>query len=227
MSFFETVLSSLFPDRCVGCSSRGGLLCDACRRKLPAAFSHKETFITSAYSYADPRVRRLVKLLKYKNTRHAAEVFGLPLAQLLMEFLGEDALFIGGQKILLVPVPLAKGRRTKRGYNQAELLARAMLKKLAEFDRNGRGDGMGERISIDTALLEKIVDTKPQAEISHRIERLKNLGDCFRVAPGREPKGELVILIDDVTTTGATLLAVRQALLRVGFRDVHALTVAH
>ena len=218
MSFFETIIAAIFPDKCVGCSASGGLLCGECRGKLPAAFSHPETFIASLYSYRDPRVRRLVKLLKYKNTRHAAEVFGAPLAAALSESLGEDALFISNRKILLVPVPLARGRRKMRGYNQAELLARAMLRHL---------DAGALTVSIDAGLLVKVRDTKAQADIPKRSERLANLGDCFRVAPGRVPKGEIVILIDDVTTTGATLLAARRALVKAGFRTVYALTVAH
>ena len=175
------------------------------------------------YSYADQRVRRLVKLLKYKNTRHAAGVFGVPLARVLMESLGEDALFVGQRNILLVPIPLAKSRRRKRGYNQAELLARALLAHVRRIDPQG----IGMQMSVDTVLLEKIVDTKPQAEISHRVERLKNLDDCFRVVSGRVSKGEVIILIDDVTTTGATLVAARQALVYAGFLNVVALTVAH
>jgi ComF family protein len=218
MPIFEILFQSLFPDRCVGCRAKGALLCETCLSTLPPAPAPHEAFISSVFAYADPRVRRLVKLLKYKNTRHAACLFGAPLAGALAEFLGEEALFISSRKILLVPVPLAKARRKSRGYNQAELLARAMLEHL---------DAPNARIEVDTNLLEKNKDTKAQADIPKKSERLKNLGDCFRVREGRSPEGETVILVDDVTTTGATLVAARAALLRAGFRSVYALTVAH
>ena len=218
MPFFETFLSLLFPDSCVGCSSRGSLLCPACRAKLAPAPASSETFILSAYAYADPRVRRLVKLLKYKNTRHAAGLFGAELSSMLSELLGEESLFLGDGPVLVVPVPLSKGRRRMRGYNQAELLARAMLPQLA---------ASGVAAVLDIKLLEKIRETGAQADSKIRSARLTNLGDCFSVASGRRANGETIILVDDVSTTGATLLACKKALQKAGFRNIFALTVAH
>lgn len=184
---------------------------------LAPAPSPEDPAILSLYAYRDPRVRRLVKLLKYKNTRHAAALFGPGLAAMLTELLGQESRFIS-DTVLLVPVPLARKRLRTRGYNQSELLAKALLGNLP------RGPVSGV---FDAKLLEKRLDTKAQADISHKNARLKNLGDCFRVREGRVSCGETIVLIDDVTTTGATLAACKTALENAGFGRIYALTVAH
>jgi ComF family protein len=216
MKLFKGLLNSLFPDRCVGCGMRGALLCEACLKKVAPATASSHTFITSIFAYHDFRVKRLIWLLKYRNARHAAGIFAPALAGALTEFFGEEHSFLGTRDILLVPVPLSKKRMSTRGYNQAELLARAMLPYFSE-----------EHISIDMGLLKKVRDTTPQADIKKKSVRLANMSGCFRTAPGRTGHGEVIILIDDVTTTGATLVAARRALRDAGFSRVYACTVAH
>ena len=75
--------------------------------------------------------------------------------------------------------------------------------------------------------MRKIKETTPQAEIKKRNMHLKNQQDCFDVLPNTYQKNEIVVLVDDVTTTGATLSAVRDRLIKNGFRKVFALTIAH
>ncbi len=151
------------------------LLCSACLKKLPPAGEPSYDFITSVFAYHDFRVRRLIRLLKYKNARHVAEVFAPPLAAALVEFLGEEDLFLGSKEILLVPIPLTRKRRAQRGYNQAELLANAVAKQISEVN-----------IRVDTGLLKKIQETIPQADIKQRSERLLNLGECFWAPAARK-----------------------------------------
>lgn len=205
----------IFPDRCVGCGIRGFLLCRECETKITPATNPMHSWITSVFAYGDFRVRRLVRLLKYKNARGVATVFARSLSETLLEFLGEEGLFLGSRNVLIVPIPLSQKRMAKRGYNQSELLA----KKTVEQIKN-------DLLVLEIGLLKKIKETTPQAEIKHRGKRLENLGDCF-VATQMSAGGEVVILIDDVTTTGATLMAARKALRRAGFRKVYGFTVAH
>ncbi len=215
MQILKPFLNILFPDRCVGCGIRGFLLCHECEAKIAPATNPMHSWITSVFAYGDFRVRRLVRLLKYKNARGVATVFARGLSETLLEFLGEEGLFLGSRNVLIVPIPLSQKRKAKRGYNQSELLAR----KVIELVNN-------ENVSLKIDLLKKIKETTPQAEIKHRGKRLENLGDCF-VATQTSVGGEVVILIDDVTTTGATLAAARKALREVGFRKVYGFTVAH
>lgn len=205
----------IFPDRCVGCGIRGFLLCRECETKITPATNPMHSWITSVFAYGDFRVRRLVRLLKYKNARGVATVLARSLSETLLEFLGEEGLFLGSRNVLIVPIPLSQKRMAKRGYNQSELLARKTVDQIKN-----------DLLVLEIGLLKKIKETTPQAEIKHRGKRLENLGDCF-VATQTSAGGEVVILIDDVTTTGATLMAARKALRRAGFRKVYGFTVAH
>ncbi len=211
---FETILGAFFPDSCLGCGERGSLLCAECLRSLPQASSAEFSWITSLYAYQDSRVRSLIKKIKFKNTRHGVEVFAEALAWAVTEYVGEEAMLIGKRTICLVPIPLSKKRAKMRGYNQSELLARGMLKYL---DR--------DRFCVDTKLLVKEVETTAQADIKRKSERLMNLGGCFRAT--RVSRGECIFLIDDVTTTGATLRAARSELRAARFNHIHAFTIAH
>lgn len=109
----------------------------------------------------------------------------------------------------VVPVPLAPGRQRRRGFNQAALLASGV----------GRVLGVHERVD----LVRRTRSTAPQASLSAE-ERWKNLHGAFEVH-GMPP--ERVLVVDDITTTGATLSAVAAALKAAGAGRVYALAVAH
>ncbi len=214
-SLFSRLQEVLFPDRCVGCSVGGTLLCAACGRGLPPAPACGDPAVRSLYAYADPRVSRLIWLLKYRHARRVADVFAPALTEAIAELLGEEQLFLG-RDVLLVPVPISRKRRARRGYNQSELLARAALALLP-----------ASGVRIDLGLLSKSADTESQVRTKGRAERLANLGESFATLPGRRSSGETVLLVDDVMTTGATLSACARALARAGFSDIRAITIAH
>jgi ComF family protein len=143
-----------------------------------------------------------VLLLKYQDRRALALDLGALMAKVLQERIEE------WQPDGLVPVPIHRMRRRERGYNQSELLARAV----------------GERsdLQVREALI-KVKDTRPLARLSLQ-ERRKEVHDSIRprqdVGPGRRP-----VLIDDVQTSGATLEECARALRQAGAQTVYALTV--
>ena len=216
MIFWEAIKNILFPQKCVSCGRNGILICVSCKNKIPSANTPEYGFIMSVFGYGHPAIRRLVHLLKYGNGRYVARFFAPYLAGTLTEFLGEEKLFHGDAIVLLVPVPLSKHRLKKRGYNQSELMINEMLKILPKG-----------RFELDKKLVVKVKDTIPQAEIKKKSLRLVNQKDCFCVLPHNRKRNEVVVIVDDVTTTGATLCALRVKLLADGFRKVYALTVAH
>jgi ComF family protein len=111
---------------------------------------------------------------------------------------------------VLVPVPLHWTRRWRRGFNQAEVLAR------------GVGRGLG--IPVSTAALSRVRATPPQQGDAEA--RRRNVRDAFRVRrPGRVA-GRRILLVDDVFTTGATANAAARALRAAGAADVGVLTLA-
>lgn len=208
----NAILSLILPDACVGCRTRGGLLCSTCEKTLAPASSSSDVRIISVFSYADSRVRRLVWLLKYRSAKRVAESLGKHMAAALVEHLGEESHFSG--KVILVPVPVTSRRKRSRGFNQSEALALAIVLHVPG-------------IEISTRLLSKTRDTKAQAETQSRAERVTNLGDCFKATRDDSLLGRTIVLVDDVTTTGATFIAAKNALTRAGYRRVIMIAACH
>jgi ComF family protein len=97
----------------------------------------------------------------------------------------------------LIPVPLHPRRHRERGFNQAEVLARRI----------------GKRVGLPVLnVVDRIIDTDTQASIHNRAGRLANLRHAFAVARPDKIAGKKLVVVDDVLTTGATLVAMARAL---------------
>ena len=175
--------------------------CDTCR-PWPASVRA----IRSAFAMGDVP-RRLVHALKYRGWEAAAVPMAARMAR--MEFPADVEREAG----IVVPVPTSTARRRERGYNQAELLARALAA------RTGR--------TLDPRLLARTRATATQTAL-HPGERRANVARAFSVPAGlgAELRGEHVIVVDDVWTTGATALACVDALLEAGARLASVATFA-
>jgi ComF family protein len=219
-----SLLDLLFPLRCLGCGREGSLLCPSCSGALPrvrqpvcrccgtsirdgtlcpSCLSHTMTIdgIRSVLMFGGI-ARQAVHGLKYRHLKAMAA----PLGELLAGFLRSYPL--PGE--VLVPVPLHPGRLRERGYNQAALLAK----------ETGRLAGL----PVVEGWLVRRRDTVTQAKTASAAERRSNVQDAF--AATRDLRGESVLLIDDVCTTGATLDACASALKASGAGLIWGLTVA-
>ncbi|HMF91588.1 MAG TPA: ComF family protein [Candidatus Angelobacter sp.] len=176
-------------------------LCDLCQRAAPRFRK------AVAYGAYEGPLRDLVHILKYQRVRSAAAYLGRLLHQAMATVeLAEPA--------LAVPVPLWKGKRRERGFNQAEEIARAFLRF-----RESRG------IQLHTALLVRTRETASQTGLT-RPQRRANLRGAFAVSQPEKLKGRNVLLVDDVMTTGATASECARVLLRAGAKQVWVATVA-
>ena len=206
-------LNSLAPADVTACSvcgeARGSrragaeLLCGMCQRAHPPF-----AFAISFGSY-DGALRRLVHLLKYEQLRPAATVLGLKLAQALRrnEFVDDHA-------VLVIPVPLHQSKGRQRGFNQAELVARAALKHL---DRS--------RFELHTGNLRRMRATTSQTGLTSH-QRRENVRGAFAVAAPARVKDKNVVIVDDVYTTGTTLNECARVLRAAGARQIAVATVA-
>lgn len=216
MNIFSRILGVFFPHTCIGCGENDTLLCVVCTARIPQADEPSEPYIHALFSYHSPLIKKAIWRFKYQNVRGFAEIFAPALNNELMEILA-DSLHVGTEeKPLLIPIPLHPKRLKERGYNQSELLARAIMAQqdTTLFDYTS------------TALI-RTRATKPQARNDNKKARLENLRRAFMVPDATRVRGRVVILIDDVTTTGATLSEARKALLAAGARDVIAFALAH
>jgi ComF family protein len=159
--------------------------------------------------YHERAVRALVWELKYRARSRACELAGAYLADLL---LAEAEEHIG--TMLLIPMPMHEARRAQRGHNQTELLCEAALKVI----------GAGP-FAYDPHLLVRIKNTKTQQGLE-RSERLKNVKDSMLVKHPEQVKGRTCIVVDDVTTTGATFAEAKRALKAAGATEVRLVALA-
>lgn len=123
-----------------------------------------------------------------------------------------------GDLPLLIPVPLHASRKRERGFNQAELLALGLSRKVAK-----NGAARGPR--VETHCLFRTRPTSPQTGLSLQA-RKENVRNVFAVKNPERIRGRVVVLVDDVMTTGATLSACAGALKKAGALRVVGLTLA-
>ncbi len=164
-----------------------------------------------AYGSYDGGLRALGPLLKYNGVRPAAGVLGRMLAQGIAALEAETE----PSTVLVVPVPLYKTRRRQRGFNQAELIARAALKC----------HPAGGRLELRAGILLRTRDTHSQIGLTSH-QRRENLRGAFAVACAPEVNGRAVLLVDDVYTTGTTATECARVLRRAGASRVWVATAA-
>lgn len=221
----HTALQLVFPARCVGCGGGGAFLCEDCSVSLPPAAPPRCPHCWQPGPDASPclhcqlgppafdglraafiyqgTTRELVHALKYRGTTAVAAPMG--------SLLAEAARRHGLAADVVVPVPLSGLRRRTRGYNQAEALARALGGEL--------------RLPVRPRALERRRHTPSQARSTDADERRRNVAGAF-VCREREIAGGRALLVDDVTTTGATLDACASALKDGGALSVWGLAFA-
>lgn len=110
----------------------------------------------------------------------------------------------------VVPVPVHKKKRKSRGYNQAELLAREISKRL--------------QVPMYPDYLVRQINTSPQKELND-VSRMKNLKNAFKIGKNTVQLGK-ILLVDDIYTSGATIEACTEVLLSAGAQEVYYTSVA-
>ena len=150
--------------------------------------------ITTLMDFREPAVTDMIKSLKYDHSHHAANLAALSLADYLREEIASHKLF-STRRILLVPVPLHPSRQRERGFNQIEKVLRALP---ADF----RDSTIA---TLTPNILTRTRATQSQTHL-HRRDRLANVANAFAASQDIPLQHTHIFLLDDVTTTGATLL---------------------
>ena len=228
MKFTDFLADILFPRSCVSCKMplQDGIICNSCLAVIPinqtlfcatcdarlpygkkTCHPNAPCLIGGATHFSDSTVKELVHRLKFKGIRNAA----LPLAELIKKYLSESLATCPLSPVtLIIPIPLSRRRHNERGYNQAEEIAKLLSSIL--------------KLPLESNLLARTRHTKPQTEMNGIEGRLENLRGCFTASPAVARKN--ILLIDDVTTSGATFREAATALKAAGARTIIAVAAA-
>lgn len=222
----QSLLHLFFPHTCAGCGSdiidHNQLLCLHCIDRLPHTGFHRfagnpveKIFwgrlpIACATSFLyftkSSVLQHLVHQFKYKGKMEIGEYIGRRMGEVMLEasrFQNIDA---------LVPLPLFAARERKRGYNQSGILC----------------DGIAEVLQVP--VLKNIIARKSATETQthkSRTERWANISGRFELLQPEAIRDKHVLLVDDVITTGATLEACGQELMRTGNTRLSIFTMAY
>ncbi len=157
------------------------------------------------FEYHDPLVSTAVQEVKYFGNARITEMLGTVLAP-----------HLAVANALIVPIPISKQRRRERGYNQVEVVVHASQR-------------MDQKIHVCTQLLVRSKHRKSQTT-KDRVERIRSLEQCFSVnttTAATLKKSQLIIVLDDVYTTGTTMQEAVTTLRAAGFTQVQSLAIAH
>jgi len=198
-NFLKNLLLLVYPNKCVFCGkvieiNNVELICNSCVNNIPV-FS-KNFFVDSrngnkgfcAVKYNDI-IKSSIHRFKYKNNISYAKYY----ADIMFKCIKNNPIFYADY---LVPVPIYKGKRRKRGFNQSELIA-IELSKYTKIPYND--------------MLERTRNTKSQSKVKFS-ERQENVKDAFVLKKGFDVKGKDIIIIDDIYTSGNTIRYCRKAL---------------
>lgn len=197
-------LDLLFPPHCIGCARVGSLLCSHCVAAAKAAPPRECDGLGGVCVAAeyDGAIGAAIRALKYDRQARLAEPLGNLLARTVRR--------AGWPVDVIVPVPLHAARLSDRGYNQAKLVSLYLARALA--------------VPIDCEAVRRVRDTPSQVNLNAQERRL-NMERAFE-ARAEAVRGRVVLVIDDVLTTGATLGACAEALRLAGAAEVYGAAVA-
>ena len=212
MKLCDYFMELLFPPKCILCrrllKSGETDLCEDCRVDAPEYPNRKIhiRFLDSfaAVWYYEGNVRRSLLRYKFHNARSYSLSYGRILGMKLLNAYPEGF-------DVLTWVPVSRLRKLRRGYDQVELLARAVGAEL-------------EMTPVPT--LKKIRNNRPQSRMKNPAARKANVLGAYRIADGADVTGKRVLLLDDILTTGATAGECARMLLGAGAKEVHCAAVA-
>jgi ComF family protein len=172
--------------------------------KCPDCIKHPHFFATAvaAVEY-EGLIKKSIYKYKYGKKAYMYKAFGHLMVQAIID---KD---IKGFNVI-VPVPLHRDKRVERGFNQSELLAKYISD---EFD-----------VPLDFKNLRRIKKTSVQNKL-HRLQRQQNIKDAFRIKNPNAFKDKIVLLVDDILTTGATADECSKMLLENGADKIYVISI--
>jgi len=231
--FLKTLTDAIYPINCINCGQEEVWVCKNCFDKIPQNTIHyclnckRQTILGEfchdcapsfyldkvwiASDFQNKTINRLIKTYKYDFARDIAQSLGIFLFDFLKEQVIRQTKDFDIKKTIIIPIPLHNKRLRWRGFNQSEKLARFVADRL--------------QIKIETVNLKRVKLKKTKASLNKEA-RIKNVQAAFSWQ-GPRLNQKNIILVDDVTTTGATLNECAKILKANGANKVWGLVLAN
>ena len=213
MKVVDWLLDLIYPPRCAFCrrllSGREKGVCRFCRPKLPYVpsdgqvqhFRNVDKCLSPLYYHGS--VKDSLHRYKFGGATAYADIY----SEFIVKCIDENQISCDS----ITWVPLSRRRLRKRGYDQAELLAKLIAKHL------------GQR---PVRLLKKLRDTPPQSQTGSAEKRRANIAGAYACLRPERVQGKRILLVDDIVTTGATLSEAARVLKKAGAKEVICATLA-
>lgn len=167
----------------------------------------------SFFSYKSEPIKKAIWEIKYKNNNYFKERLVACAGEALTREFEETALFLPHDGLLLTSIPSHKSKKTEKGFNQSDELVKTLSASFL----------IKHTFRLD--ILKKIRATASQTTLT-RNKRLENMRGAFTVSTPELIKDRVVIVFDDVVTTGTTLHEAQKTLLHFGAKKVYMVALA-
>ena len=218
----DKIANFLFPPACVVCGKLDqNWLCEKCMQRISRLEKYQsldvKTIIESKNIYFDEFfycfnyegiIRKLILKYKFSDGSYISNFFANVILKNEKIFDNYD---------IIIPVPMDKIKKLKRGYNQTELITDILFKNSVGKKEN--------KVIIDNKSLRKIKHTKTQSTLNSK-ERQENIRDAYFIFDNNKLKGKNIILFDDIFTTGATVNEISRILKNAGVNKILVLVLA-
>lgn len=213
MNFINSALDYFFPPICGMCGEiNENYICNNCYEKIKKIKKcvineyNNRNFSKHLYIFKyEGIIRNKIIEYKFEDKGYLYKMF----AKIILSD-KKTCNFIKKYDVI-IPVPISKKRKKKRGYNQSELVANELAQKLNQ--------------DIWTDIIIKKKDNKPQSELN-KLERIKNVEDIYEINKPIEVKNKKVLLLDDIYTTGSTVNEIARKLKHNQTQEIGVITLA-
>lgn len=213
-TIFSQIINLIYPQTCGICEEIANeSICKKCKNKLEELavcnihnYSH-QSFTRHLYIFEYKAIIR-EKIIQYKFSNKAY------LNEMFVNFMIKNEKICGFLKKydIMIPVPISKKRKQKRGYNQSQIIAKKLVKDL-------------KNLKLVTNVLQKQKNIVPQSTLS-KEERKNNVKDAYKIQNEQIIRNKTIILLDDVFTTGSTVEECSRMLKLAGAKQVDVITIA-
>lgn len=225
------VLDFVYPPHCPGCDQLlkpGQMICDICDENIrrvaepvckrcgkPLENERQEYCIDcirkehryrqgkAVFRY-EGNIKQSMYRFKYAGKREYARFYAQEAVRLYNNWIKERQIEV------IIPIPMYSKKKRQRGYNQAEIFAKALGKEL--------------EIPVETGAVKRIKNTVPQKQLNDK-ERKQNLKNAFQLAPNIVNYKQILV-VDDIYTTGSTMDAVAEILSSVGEKNIYYICIS-